>query len=287
MHGQSKVKLPQLPLRDMKIVTITPEDATALLERNKLNRPLRDNHVRRIAKQISTGKWRFNGDTIKISTKDDILDGQHRLWAVIEAKKPIETILVHGIEAEAFATIDTIRAVRTGGDVLALNGAERYRNKLSAALTWLIRWQRKCIPNFRDPSNKVENSDIEQAYKANPGMFRAVERCARLQGLTNVSICAFFYYILFNRDPDLAERMVNTLENPAGVGVNDPFFRLRASFTAASARRDGVSMIALMIKATNAAYADKDLRGLTWRNQGHNPEEFPKLEIVGQKTKLR
>lgn len=273
-----------------RIAIINPEDATALLEHNTLNRPLRDQHVRRIAGQIINGKWKFNGDTIKISKDGDVLDGQHRLWAVIEAKKPIETIVVYGIEREAFATIDTMRAVRTGGDVLALNGAARYRNVMASALTWLLRWQRKCIPDHRDPQHKVENSDIEQAYTNNPGIVRAVERCAGLRGLCNPSLVSFLYYVIANRNPDLAERMVTTLENPAGIGINDPFFRLRSYFTGESSRSkraNATITIALMIKAANAAYANREIRSLAWRNQGDTPEDFPKLEIGGQNTRVR
>lgn len=282
MHGQSKVR--DTP----RIAVITPEDATALLEHNSLNRPLRDQHVRRIAKQILEGKWKFNGDTIKISKEGDVLDGQHRLWAIIESKKPIETIVVYGIERDAFATIDTMRAVRTGGDVLALNGAARYRNIMASALTWLIRWQNKCITDHRDPKHKVENSDIERAYTENPGIVRAVERCGSLRGLANPSLVSFFYYLLANRNPDLAERMVTTLENPAGIGINDPFFRLRTYFTGdQNRRRDAVLTIAVMIKAANAAFAEKEVKALNWRSQGNTPEEFPKLDIGGQSARFR
>lgn len=113
----------KLPARKQpEIVTITPADAMALLEMNGTNRPLNEQHVKRIARQISDGKWKFNGDTIKIATTKNILDGQHRLWAIIEAKTAIETIVVRDIEEDAFATIDTLRKPRSGSDILALLG---------------------------------------------------------------------------------------------------------------------------------------------------------------------
>src|ERR1700689_2182609 len=112
-------------------ILLTPELAAQLLDHNNLNRPLNDQHVKRIANQILAGKWKFNGDTIKLSVKKDVLDGQHRLWAVMESKVPIETIIVEGIEAEAFATIDTLRKPRSGADVLALKGATIYKSQIS------------------------------------------------------------------------------------------------------------------------------------------------------------
>jgi hypothetical protein len=249
------------------------------LEHNTLNRPLSDQHVKRIADQILTGKWRFNGDTIKISEKGDVLDGQHRLWAVIESKCAIETILVRGIKAEAFSTIDTLRKPRSGADVLALKGATRHRAYTSAALQWLLRWQRGCLENYKAPVNRIENSDIEMAYENNPTIERALDRVIKLRGLANPSLVGFFYYILANRNTELAERMVFTLENPAGVQINDPFFRLRLYFSGEKSRKDPVITIAMMIKAANATYQGRTLGTLVWRNQGANPEPFPKLEV--------
>lgn len=262
-----------------KIVTLSPEDAMHMLESNASNRPLNDQHVRRIARQIAEGKWRFNGDTIKISTGNDILDGQHRLWAIIEAKIPVETIVVRGIEPDAFATIDTLRKPRSGADVLALLGADRHRVVLSTALQWLTRWQRKCLEEYRAPANRIENSDVEQAFRDNPGMARAAESANKLRGLANPGLIAFFYFVLTNRNPDLAERMMHTLENPAGVGINDPFFRLRGYFTSDKARKDPLTTIALMIKAANAAHKGGEIRVLSWRTQGSFPEPFPKLDV--------
>lgn len=280
MDGAKVMALKGKKARGMEIIVLTPARAAELLEHNKVNRPIRDSHVARLERQIVQGKWRFNGDTIKISDDGDVLDGQHRLWAVMGAKKPIETIVVEGIARDAFATIDTLSQARTGGDVLALNGASRYRNIAASALQWLIRYQRGAIDTFRDPKNRVENSDIEESFEAHPGIMQAVERCACLRSMINPAIIAFLYYILTNKNEALAERMVSTLEDPAGVSVSDPFFRFRSYLTAARTKqRIPVVTIALAIKSINAAYHGEKIQTLSWRNQGTKPEAFPRLEV--------
>lgn len=266
-------------------VILTPEKAFDLLNYNTLNRPLNDQHVKRIAKQITAGKWRFNGDTIKVSSDGKILDGQHRLWAITEAKMAVETILVYGVQPDAFSTIDTLRKPRSGADVLALVGATRHRNYISAALQWYLRWRRGVLESYKAPVNRIENSDIEAAYVENPGIERAVERVHLLRGLANPSLMGFFYYILSNRNPELAERMVHTMENPAAIGMKDPFFRLRMHFQS-EGRKDPVVSIALMIKATNAAYLGREIGSLSFRFQGSNPESFPKLEVGSSTTAI-
>lgn len=259
---------------------LTPEIATKLLERNGLNRPLNDAHVQRIANQIRQGKWRYNGDTIKISDTEDVLDGQHRLWAVIESKRAVKTCIVYGIERDAFATIDTLRKPRSGADVLSLLGATYYRPTVAMGLTWLIRWQRGILTDYKSPKNRVENADIEEWYRAHPSFIAAAERAMKIRSVANPSIMAFIYYVMSSHNGDLAERMMNTLENPAAVGVNDPFFQLRAYFTGDhNKHKDALVTIALCIKAANAAHANKSVTKLYWRNQGEKPEPFPTLDI--------
>jgi len=266
--------------RAIETVTLTPEMATALLEHNTLNRPLSDGHVRRIAGQIAADKWKFNGDTIKVSDDGAVLDGQHRLWAVIEAKKPVETIIVRGIARDAFATIDTVRRARSGGDVIALCGTVKNRNHVAMALSWLLRWQRGALDTYTLPQNKIENSDIEAAFAGHPAIVRAVDRMTGLRTLINVATGSFLYYVFTNRNAAIAERFVETLENPAGVGINDPFYRFRVYLAEnRRQRREPLMTIALAFKAANAAKGDRKIQLLSWKSQGASPEAFPTLEI--------
>lgn len=265
--------------RSMETIILTPDRAAELIEHNKHNRPLSQPHVNRISRQIIEDKWKFNGDTIKISEEGDILDGQHRCWAVVEAKKGVETAIITGIKREAFSTIDTLRKPRNGGDVVALSGAQRYASLTATALGWLMRYQRGVIPVFRDPTNRIENSDIEAAFAAHPMMVQAVERVICVRSLINPAVIGFLFYVLTNKNEDLANRMIGTLEDPAGIGVTDPFFKLRAYLATAKKRKETVNTIALAIKAINAAARGERIQTLAWRNQGNHPEAFPVLEV--------
>ena len=255
--------------------------ATKLLEANKLNRPLSQVHVDRIAKQITEDKWRFNGDTIKISVSFDVLDGQHRLWAVVIADIAVETVIIDGIEREAFSTIDTIRKPRSGADILSLCGLDRHRKNVATALAWLLRWQRGAFPAVRAPKNRVENSDIEDAYAEHPAMVDAVERARRLRGVVSVSIAAFLFYVFSNKDHELAEKFVGALENPAGMAVSHPFFQYRTWLLQSKEsprQTDPVLVVAYAIKAWNAARKGQRPKNIYWRSQGPGKEPFPTIE---------
>lgn len=281
MLGTTQVSKPK---KAGEYTVLTPEMASGLLEHNSMNRPISDQHVQRIARQIIDGKWKFNGDTIKVANNGNVLDGQHRCWAIIEAKRAVETIVVRGIEPDAFATIDTLRKVRSGGDLIALKGQERHRSIVAAGLTWLLRYQRKVIEKHREPTNKIENNDIEAAFDVHGKQFvRAVERAMAIRRVASPALMSFLYYVATNQNAELAEQMLAALDNPGRLSQSHPFFHLRQYFlNNKKERRDPVVSIALTIKALNAAFRGESIKALNWKSQGQRVEEFPTLLIAGK-----
>lgn len=254
--------------------------AAKILEGNANNRPLSDAHAKRIARQMTNGLWKINGETVKIGSTGDVLDGQHRLWAIIYSKSRVWMIILFGLRPEAFATIDTIRKSRSGSDVLAINGLSHHRKATSTALLYLTHYQRGTLLNARAAENRVENSGIEEAYAAHPEMVRAVAHVSdKLRRFVNPGILGFTYYLVSSHDQELADRLVDTLEDPTSAAVTDPFFKLREAVLVRSdeKRRDPLLMIALIIKAVNAAHEGKTIERLVWRSQGERPEPFPQF----------
>jgi hypothetical protein len=97
---------------------VSPKKAMELLERNNENRRLRLNTVNRYAADMKKGRWHADtGETIKITNNGDILDGQHRLHAVIKSNTTQEFWFAYDVKREVFPHIDT-GLKRTGGDVL-------------------------------------------------------------------------------------------------------------------------------------------------------------------------
>jgi hypothetical protein len=91
----------------MKIehVIVTPEMAAELLKKNTENfRRPECKRVALYAEEMQSGNWADNGDTIKLNG-DILLDGQHRLMAVVRSGCSVPMIIVSGIKASA-ATID-------------------------------------------------------------------------------------------------------------------------------------------------------------------------------------
>ena len=103
-------------------VTITPEIAESYLQHNINNRPLKPKTVEKFAFSLSQGQWVQNGDTIRFDLEGTLIDGQHRLKAVVKAQMPlVDQPVVRGLPLEAWRTIDD-GTRRTDADVLARCG---------------------------------------------------------------------------------------------------------------------------------------------------------------------
>ena len=117
----SPANKPEEPTANVSKQWITPTLAAGWLAKNTKNRPVRQSVVLKYAADIQAHNWRLNGATIVMSDKGNILDGQHRLLACIQAGEAFETFVASGVDEEAFVTIDSGTS-RKFSDVLNILG---------------------------------------------------------------------------------------------------------------------------------------------------------------------
>ena len=106
----------------MKILTmeVTPELAAEWLKENINNRKIRLDHVKKIAADIKAGKWILTGDAIRFSDSR-LIDGQHRLLAIVQSGTTVETVVMFGVPDSAFDRIDQNKT-RSASDILISHG---------------------------------------------------------------------------------------------------------------------------------------------------------------------
>lgn len=103
-------------------ILVTPQIAEGFLANTpEFQRSLNNNLVNSYADEMKAGRWQETGDTIKIDDEGKLLDGQHRLHAIIASGKQQWMVLAKGIEPEAFSSIDIGRK-RTPGDMFSIAG---------------------------------------------------------------------------------------------------------------------------------------------------------------------
>ena len=90
-----------------EVVLITPAMAQELLLMNTFNRPLSAAKVAKYAALMKAGAWAYNGEgSISISRTGKLLNGQHRLHAIVNSGVACLMVIAHGVLDSAFATID-------------------------------------------------------------------------------------------------------------------------------------------------------------------------------------
>lgn len=119
-----------------EVILLTPEIAADFLKRNTTNRPVSEATVRRYMGVIARGEWELNGEPIIIFSDGNLGDGQHRCIAVCRTGIAIKTIIVKGVDPNAFATMNQGKT-RKASDVLSINGQKNCTRLAAAARAYL------------------------------------------------------------------------------------------------------------------------------------------------------
>lgn len=114
------------------IETITPEIAREYLTKNTNNyRSIIPHIVAKYANDMKDGLWDENGSAIVFSKSGTLLDGQHRLNAVIRACMPVSMVVVRDV-SDQVSSFDT-QSKRSESQVLKASGIDGYARTLQAS----------------------------------------------------------------------------------------------------------------------------------------------------------
>jgi len=169
MSAKNKNAMKPDPLTG-RIVTMTPEWAAELLEKNPHNRSLSRNAVNVIARDMAAGHFRLNGDAIRVMEDGTLADGQHRLAACVKAGVPFQTFFVEGLTAEDAATLDRGRP-RAVGDNLAIAYGIPNARLVAATIRNMV------IYANRDLGATPTTAEIKTLYDLHP---RVAYSCSRV-----------------------------------------------------------------------------------------------------------
>lgn len=269
----------QAAIPKTEIVQVTPEMASELLKKNTHNRRINLVHVSSLVSIIKRGKWQFNGDAIRVSVSNVLLDGQHRLEAIVRSETPLQTVMVTNLPDEVFTTIDTGTRPRGAGDVLGIAG-ENIPSDLAAVCNRMIAWTR-----YKDHSASIAKSfstvdEVIAILEENPDLRSGAQYascssfCRRHLQKSIAAIC----YTLFSRvDKNNTIEFFNHLETGAGLASDSPVLALRNRLISEASEKKTRMHIryktALVFKAFRLFRRGATVRALRVRIEGDSPEE--------------
>jgi hypothetical protein len=254
-------------------VKITPKMATDWLEANTNNRPVSDRRVSKYAADMKAGHWKRNAETIKFGKSGKLLDGQHRLFACMEAGAPFWSLVAWGVDDDTFDTIDT-GAGRTPGDILGIMG-ETNAHALAAAARWQLMFEEGTI---KANGKGVSPHQIREVFERHPALRDCVAPARVATKLIQPGLAIFLYYQLSKKDADRCGEFFEQIGRGVNLTTGSPIYMLRERLIenkASKRKLRPVEVGALTVKAWNMVRRGKSAQVLSWRGSGPGSEAFP------------
>jgi hypothetical protein len=263
----------------MKVITLTPDLARTWLQRNLGNRPIKKSNVVAISEQIKKGRWKMTGDAIRFSNTGKLIDGQHRLSAIVEAGIPVQTLVITGLADEIFDVIDT-GSGRSKSDVVFIDFALTPAvAKLVSSSAGMAMQYEAGVYSFK---GKVGNHELLTWVRNNTEIISASEYV-----IANVphespapkSVACAFYFFAGKLDQDKAGRFLERFMVGAVDGPEDNLLHLRNFLMNARALRRPVQnsdIFGRMIKIWNAERKNKPIKHFN-NTIVRSEQDFPKF----------
>ncbi|HEY9289814.1 MAG TPA: hypothetical protein VIP98_00905 [Microlunatus sp.] len=265
-----------------RVQTITPVKAAELLEANTTNRPLSSSAVQAFAEAMKRGDWKVTHQGIAVDTNGVLVDGQHRLAAVIEADVPVDMTVFTEVPAETFDVLDTGKR-RNGADVLAIEG-ERSTLQLAAMVRTVWLYDNRPDMSWSGGSARVTNHQILDTLERNPKVRDYVpigEQLAQEVGMIKSAAGAASYLVARVNSQKKLEPWFEGVIDGAGLARSDARLKFRNLMLTMARRqagevrrrRDTREHVGLYLTAFNAWASGESVTRLRYSTR----EPMPKI----------
>lgn len=269
------------------VETITPDmarDILAVSSEHFRNRPINTRGITKgataYANAMRQGLWNAeNGETIKFDSDGILIDGWHRLEAVKMAGKPIQFLVVRGLQRNAFETID-VGTPRTLSDILYSDGCIRKYPKVISAgakkiITYIIKGH---LGNESLREHTPEN--CKKIILQHPLIEDAARHYSNASRRTVISQANFIatFVAVNEADQEKGAEFIKAIVYGENLKKNNPCLLLREQLTKLriSKKASVISQYhegALVIKAWNYFYVGRRCGILRWGKE----EAYPKF----------
>jgi hypothetical protein len=287
----------QAPELTFEAVQVGHDEAVKLLGSNTHNRTLRAGRTNSYAIDMLKGNWRTTGDAVKFSKSGVLLDGQHRLAAIVQAATTgaleqgariepnpdlqLPLVVVRNLDDNAQEAMD-IGAARSLKDILELNRQERNANHLASALRIIYAWTsgaRKTIAKRA----QVTNATLLDFFDADPDSFRQLVSTVSSEyqkgdHLLPPSVLALAHWLFEDVAPEDADAFFGRLQDGQDLHKGDAIYELRDALKRVRQDRGHRAIayvLAITIKAWNAYRLGEKVNVLSFKMGGAHPELFP------------
>lgn len=236
------------------IETISPDKARKYLDGNYGNRVVRQAWVENLAGMMQRGEWRATHQGIAFTKDGRLLDGQHRLLAIMRSGKNIDMMVTRDMDEASFRHIDGGRT-RSNADRIKLVEDER-ENAVAVSLVRSYLVAAVVKNNSAVTVDLIENNflSMSDAFAWVASSFRS-----SVKNVTRAAVgAACSVYI--HKHPTPGKRFVEGLVSGKDLTEKSPTLALRESLIAG---RVGINTHDAYWKTIAATKAHKDGRPMS------------------------
>lgn len=259
---------------------ITPKIAKAYLSMSKGNRRLNEDMVSSYTKDMLNDMWR--GDTaepIKITDTGILIDGHHRLNAVIKSNKSQYFTVAKGLPSESMAVLDTGKT-RTSTDLFNINKIP-HGNTIPSMIVQYNLISNGIVKSSGRRNSRLNNREVLEVYYKEPEFWKTVVNRSEIwyksfAKILPPSLIGGMYALLYKKHGEIAISFFEQLTTGKDI-TNNSIHLLRNRLIADKVSVNKVTPAikkALIIKSWNAFYQDVNLKTLRYSPE---KESFPEI----------
>lgn len=266
-----------------RIMLVTPELAEKWLsESNPHNRHVKPHIVTRYAKDMKAGRWVFTGDPIQFDYEGNLLNGQHRLSAIIESDTPQRVSVWEGLDPSVQDAMDA-GSMRVAGEQLQIHGMNNGR-VIAAVIRMVIKWN---AGQFSSRDN-ASTSEVIEFYSKDSELLSLATHwalvCNKSVHIGRAALGAFAYRLfkLSEKYSDFTNRefvldFLDKLSTGADLEKGDPILLLRetsARYRLNKIRRSELRDLYNLARTWNAYMSGEKLLKLQLPKNGINSDDL-------------
>lgn len=200
--------------------TITPEVAAEYLGTMLKNRNIKARPLSKLVYAMKTGQWKNTGESIKFNTDGNLIDGQHRLTAIIEAGVTLRILVARNIPVDAHGSIDG-GCARSHGDQFAIIGGVTNGNRVAASVKMFYMLTTGKYPDLLTFEDCLElrNENIEA--------FEWAARAFSNNTMFDNGVIAGAAAIAYQHDPERVDAFFEQLHSGLNLRKGSPILALR------------------------------------------------------------
>ena len=212
MSEKAKKTWPASDVFSSRVENVSPDRAKEYLDHLGHNRTLDPNRVRLYSADILADRWLLSHQGIAFTRDGVLIDGQHRLRAIIEANRSIMLVVTVGLPPEAINAID-IGKIRTITDLERMAG--RSTQAAHVAIARAMMFGLRHVPK---PTVAAQREFIGRYWE---GIEFAVASCSRRSGITTAPVLAPIARAYFSQDQEKLKRFAQVVSSGMGDEVLD------------------------------------------------------------------